>query len=76
MYKALCTIRCMAFLIIINVSYYDHGVQRCNICTVNNNNNKSTYIEPDQMPNDCVNASSVNMFKHKIDRYLIRAGYT
>ena len=26
--------------------------------------------------NDCVNASSVNMFKHRIDRYLIRAGYT
>ena len=26
--------------------------------------------------NDCVNASSVNMFKNRIDRYLIRAGYT
>ena len=29
-----------------------------------------------RLPNDCVNASSVNMFKHRIDRYLIRAGYT
>ena len=28
------------------------------------------------LPNDCVNASSVNMFKNRIDRYLIRAGYT
>ena len=28
------------------------------------------------MPNDCVNASSVNMFKNIIDIYLIRAGYT
>ena len=28
------------------------------------------------MPNDCVNASSVNMFKNIIDRYLIRVGYT
>ena len=26
-------------------------------------------------PNDCVNASRVNMFKNRIDRYLIRAGY-
>ena len=26
--------------------------------------------------NDCVNASSVNMFKNIIDRYLIRVGYT
>ena len=25
---------------------------------------------------DCVNASSVNMFKNRIDRYVIRAGYT
>ena len=25
---------------------------------------------------DCVNVSSVNMFKNKIDKYLRRAGYT
>ena len=25
--------------------------------------------------NDCVNASSVNMFKYTIDRYLMRASY-
>ena len=31
--------------------------------------------EWNKQPNDCVNASSVNMFKNKIDRYLIRAGY-
>ena len=30
--------------------------------------------EWNKLPNDCVNASSVNMFKS--DRYLIRAGYT
>ena len=29
-----------------------------------------------KLPNDCVNASSVNMFKHRIDRYLIKANYT
>ena len=32
--------------------------------------------ECNKLPNDCVNASSVNMFKNRIDRYLIRAGYT
>ena len=26
--------------------------------------------------NDCINASSVDIFKNRIDRYLIRAGYT
>ena len=25
---------------------------------------------------DCVHASSVNMFKNRIDKYLVRAGYT
>ena len=25
---------------------------------------------------DCVHASSVNMFKNKIDMYLVKAGYT
>ena len=29
-----------------------------------------------KLPNDCVNASSVNMFKNKIDRNMIRVGYT
>ena len=32
--------------------------------------------EWNKLPNDCVNASSVNMFKNRINRYLIRAGYT
>ena len=32
--------------------------------------------EWNKLSNDCVNASSVNMFKYRIDRYLIRAGYT
>ena len=32
--------------------------------------------EWNKLPNYCVNASSVNMFKHRIDRYLIREGYT
>ena len=30
--------------------------------------------EWNKLPNDCVNASGVNMFKNRIDRYLIRAG--
>ena len=32
--------------------------------------------ECNKLSNDCVNARSVNMFKHIIDRYVIRAGYT
>ena len=32
--------------------------------------------EWNKQPNDCVNASIVNMFKNSIDRYLIRADYT
>ena len=35
--------------------------------TINVWNNLST---------DCVHASSVNMFKNKIDKYLVKAGYT
>ena len=35
--------------------------------TINVWNNLST---------DCVQASSVNMFKNKIDKYLVKAGYT
>ena len=32
--------------------------------------------EWNKLPNDCLNASSVNMIKNRIDRYLIRVGYT
>ena len=32
--------------------------------------------EGNKLLNDCVNASSVNMFKNSIDRYLTGAGYT
>ena len=32
--------------------------------------------EWNKLSNDYVNASIVNMFKHRIDRYLIRTGYT
>ena len=37
---------------------------------------ESAIKEWNKLPNDCVNASSVNMFKNRIDRYLIRTGYT
>ena len=36
---------------------------------------QSVINEWNKMPNDCVNASSVNMFK-KNYRYMIRTGYT
>ena len=32
--------------------------------------------EWNKLSNDCVNASSVNMFKNRIDKYMTRTGYT
>ena len=32
--------------------------------------------ESNKLPNYCVNAGFVNMFINRIDRYMIRAGYT
>ena len=32
--------------------------------------------EWNKLPNDYVNTSSVNTFKNRIDRYLVRVGYT
>ncbi len=29
-----------------------------------------------KLSSECVHASSVNMFKNRIDRYLVKAGYT
>ena len=29
-----------------------------------------------KLSTECVHASSVNMFKNKIDKYLVKAGYT
>ena len=29
-----------------------------------------------KLSTECVNASSVNMFKNRIDKYLVKAGYT
>ena len=37
---------------------------------------KRVINEWNKLPNDCVNASAVNMFKNRSDRYLIRVGYT
>ena len=37
---------------------------------------KRVINEWNKLSNDCVNAISVNMFKNRIDRYLIRVGYT
>ena len=35
-----------------------------------------TVNEWNKLPTDCMTASSVNMFKNKLDTYLRRAGYT
>ena len=36
---------------------------------------KSVINEWNKLSNDCVNASIVNLFKHKIDSYILKAGY-
>ena len=41
-------------------------------CTVS----QWTINEWNKLSTDCVTASSVNMFKNKVDTYLRRAGYT
>ena len=57
-------LQCLAFL-----SYPFMDVRKYSFSqrTINVWNNLST---------DCVHASSVNMFKNKIDKYLVKAGYT
>ena len=35
-----------------------------------------TITDWNNLSHDCVNASSVNMFKNKIDNYLARAGFS
>ena len=35
-----------------------------------------TVNEWNKLSADCVHSSSVNMFKNRIDKYLVRAGYT
>ena len=35
-----------------------------------------TVNEWNKLPDDCVHSSSVNMFRNRIDNYLVRTGYT
>ena len=35
-----------------------------------------TINEWNNLSEECVHASSVNMFKNRIDKYLVKAGYT
>ena len=39
-------------------------------------NHGTQRLPNDDDDDDCVHASSVNMFKNKIDKYLAKAGYT
>ena len=51
-------------------------VKECRLDMRNYSFSQRVIKEWNKLPNDCVNVSSVNMFKNRIDRYLIRAGYT
>ena len=50
--------------------------EQCRLDTRKYSFSQRVINEWNKLPNDCVNASSVNMFKNRIDRYMIRAGYT
>ena len=50
--------------------------EQCRLDMRNYSFSQRVINEWNKLPNDCVNASSVNMFKNRIDRYPIRAGYT
>ena len=50
--------------------------EQCRLDTRKYSFSQRVINEWNKLPNDCVNASSVNMFKNRIDRYFIRAGYT
>ena len=54
----------------------DHNQIQCRLDMRKYSFSQRVINEWNKLPNDCVNASSVNMFKNRIDRYLIRAGYT
>ena len=47
--------------------------EQCRLDMRNYSFSQRVINEWNKLPNDCVNASSVNMFKNRIDRYLIRA---
>ena len=55
-----------------HVVYHGTGIKR----KITTDEYDRVINEWNKLPNDCVNASSVNMFKNRIDRYMIRAGYT
>ena len=50
--------------------------EQCRLDTRKYSFSQRVINEWNKLSNDCVNASSVHMFKNRIDRYLIRAGYT
>ena len=53
-----------------------HFKQQCRLDTRKYSFSQRVINEWNKVSNDCVNASSVNMYKNKIYIYLIRAGYT
>ena len=59
----------------INISIRTHPQAMHPICINKNSFSQRTLNEWNILSADCVDASSVNMFKNKIDMYLRRAGY-
>ena len=51
-------------------------MEQCRLDTRKYSFSQRVINEWNKLPNDCVNAIIVNMFKNRFDRYLIWAGYT
>ena len=50
--------------------------KQCRLDTRKYSFSQRVITEWNKLSNDCVNARNVNMFKNRIDRYMIRVGYT
>ena len=50
--------------------------EQCRLDTRKYSFSQRVINEWNKLPNGCFNASSVNMFNNRIDRYLIREGFT
>ena len=50
--------------------------EQCRLDTRKYSSSQRVINEWNKLPNECVNASSVNVLKNIINIYLIRAGYT
>ena len=70
----------MGMKILIEICFYGHEVKlvkdQCRLDIWKYSFSQRTVNEWNKLSTDCVTASSVDMFKNNVDKYLSRAGYT